>query len=100
MVRTKQRKMLSLRDKVLFTVVILIGYRLLCHVPLPFVNADYISALMDKNSSLTFFNAITGGGFETMSFMALGISPYITASIVLQLLGVVIPRLAEMQREG
>lgn len=100
MVRTKQRKMLSLRDKVLFTVVILIGYRLLCHIPLPFVNTDYISALMDKNSSLTFFNAITGGGFETMSFMALGISPYITASIVLQLLGVVIPRLAEMQREG
>ena len=99
-VRTKQRRMLSLRDKILYTVLILVGYRLLCHIPLPFVNAEYISALMDTNSSLTFFNAITGGGFETMSFMALGISPYITASIVLQLFGVVIPRLANMQREG
>lgn len=96
----KQHRELSLYNKVLFTVLILIGYRLLSHIPLPFVNVEYMKLMMDTNGALSFFNALTGGGFESMSFMALGITPYITASIVIQLMGVVIPRLGDLQKEG
>lgn len=96
----KQTRMWTLRERLIFTVLILVGYRLLSHVPLPFVNPEYISSMLDGNGTLTFFNTLTGGGFEIMSLMALGITPYITASIILQLMGVVIPRLADMQREG
>lgn len=95
-----QKRLLTLREKVLCTLFILLLFRLLAHVPLPFVNPEYISSLLDTNGSLTFFNALTGGGFESMSLMALGITPYISASIIIQLLGVVIPRLADMQKEG
>lgn len=93
-------RMVSLREKVIMTILILIGYRLLAHIPLPFVNGEYMKALIDTNSALSFFNALTGGSFESMSWMALGIGPYITASIVLQLMSVVIPRLADLQKEG
>lgn len=95
-----QKRVLTLREKVLGTLLILVLFRLLAHVPLSFVNPQYISTLLDTNGSLTFFNALTGGGFESMSLMALGITPYISASIIIQLLGVVIPRLADMQKEG
>ena len=95
-----QKKVLSFRTKVIYTVLILLGFRLLAHVPLPFVNSAYISTLMNTNGSLSFFNALTGGSFESMTVMALGITPYITASIVIQLLGVAIPRLGELQKEG
>lgn len=97
---TTQYRMMSLRDKILATALILVAYRLLAHIPLPFVNAGYIHAMIDKNSALSFFNALTGGSFESMSLMALGVGPYITASIVLQLMSVVIPRLGDLQREG
>lgn len=95
-----QNKMLTLREKIIYTVLILIGFRFLSHVPLPFVNPKYISSMISNNGSLTFFNALTGGGFEQMSLMALGITPYISASIVVQLMGVVIPKLADMQKDG
>lgn len=95
-----QKRMLSLRERILYTVLILVAFRLLAHVPLPFVNPDYITTMLNNNGSLTLFNTLTGGGFETMSLMALGITPYISASIIIQLLGVVIPRLADMQKEG
>lgn len=93
-------RMISLREKVFFTILILVVYRLLAHIPLPFVNAEYMKAMIDKNTALSFFNALTGGSFEAMSWMALGVGPYITASIVLQLMSVVIPRLADLQKEG
>ena len=69
-----QNKMLTLREKIIYTVLILIGFRFLSHVPLPFVNPKYISSMISNNGSLTFFNALTGGGFEQMSLMALGIT--------------------------
>lgn len=95
-----QNKMLTLREKIIYTVLILIGFRFLAHIPLPFVNSSYISSMISGNGSLTFFNALTGGGFEDMSLMALGITPYISASIVVQLMGIVIPKLGEMQKDG
>ena len=77
--------MISFRSKVLWTLLILCMYRLLCHIPLPFVSADYMKTMVGENGSLGLLNVLTGGGLESMSLMALGITPYITASIVLQL---------------
>ena len=94
------KKVITFKQKLIYTVLILVLFRLVSHIPLPFVNADYISSLLDDNGSLTFFNMLTGGSFEKMSILALGITPYITASIVLQLLGIIFPSLADMQKEG
>lgn len=95
-----RRRELSLFRKMLYTFLILLLYRFLSHVPLPFVNTSAISDLIDTNGSLGLLNTLTGGNLENMSVMALGITPYITASIVLQLLGVLIPKLSEMQKDG
>lgn len=95
-----RKKTLTFYQKVWCSVLILVVYRLLSHIPLPFVNADYISAMVDSNGSLGLLNTFTGGNLSKMSVVALGITPYITASIVLQLLGVVFPKLAALQKEG
>lgn len=91
---------LKLWQKILFTVLILVGYRLLSHVPLPYVNHKMLAEMAEMNRSMGMLNLLTGGNLETMSIVALGISPYITASIVIQLLGVVFTRINEIQREG
>lgn len=96
----KKAKQLSLGQKIFLTILLLIVYRLCSHIPLPFVNNEYISALIGGNGSLGLLNTLTGGNLANMSIMALGITPYITASIVLQLLGVCFPVLSEMQKEG
>lgn len=67
--------------------------------PLPFVNADYMKALLSIQG-LAFLNSITGGSMQQMSFFALSISPYITASIIMQLLTAVIPALEDLQKDG
>lgn len=90
----------SLFRNMLYTFLILLLYRFLSHVPLPFVDADAIRSLIDMNGSLGLLNTLTGGNLANMSVMALGITPYITASIVLQLMGVLIPKLSEMQKDG
>lgn len=95
-----KKKVITFKQKIIYTVLILILFRLVAHIPLPFVNPAYVSGLLDNNGSLTFFNMLTGGSFEKMSILALGITPYITASIVIQLLGIVFPSLADMQKEG
>lgn len=87
-----------LRTKVLAAAGLLVFIRILSGIPTPFTDPDYIMGVMKDNQALGFFNLLTGGGFSTMSLMALSISPYITASIIIQLLSVVFPRLEEMQR--
>ena len=71
-------------------------------MPTPGVNPEYIQAFFQQNSSEVFnlFNAFTGGSFEQMSIFALNITPYITSSIIMQLLTIAIPKLEEMQKEG
>lgn len=93
-------KQMSFKKRLIFTVVLLLLYRLCSHIPLPFVDSDYVKALIGMNGSLGLLNTLTGGNLANMSIVALGITPYITASIVLQLMGVLIPSLAEMQRDG
>ena len=93
-------KQMSFKKRLIFTVALLLLYRLCSHIPLPFVDSDYVKALIGMNGSLGLLNTLTGGNLANMSIVALGITPYITASIVLQLMGVLIPSLAEMQRDG
>ncbi len=93
-------KIKDLRKKILFTLFILIVVRLGCQIPIPGVKASLIEEWFSKNETLDFFNQLTGGSFEKMSIFALNITPYITASIILQLLTIAIPRLEELHKDG
>ena len=92
----------DLRRKLLFTFGIIALYRLGCHVPLPGVNREAIENGLDTsgNAITGLFGVFTGGAFNNLSIFALGIMPYITASIVMQLMTVAIPRLQELAKEG
>ena len=95
-------KVKDIRKKFLYTLGMLIVIRLGCELPVPGVNRDYFSSWFQQQmgDSFSFFNAFTGGSFEKMSVFALNITPYITSSIIMQLLTIAIPKLEEMQREG
>lgn len=88
----------SLRERLLFTLGALAVYRLGAQVPVWGVNAEALRALA-SNQLLGFLDLFSGGALASLSVMALGIGPYITASIIMQLLTVVFPRLEEMQKE-
>src|ERR687894_2403363 len=92
----------GLRRKLMFTAAILILYRLGCWVPLPGVNREALGSGLDTqgNAITGLFGVFTGGAFNNLSVFALGIMPYITASIVMQLMTVAIPRLQELAKEG
>lgn len=90
----------SVKKTVLAMIFAVLIYRALNAIPTPGVNADYFKSLMESNESLGFLNSMTGGGLEDLSVMALGITPYITATIIIQLLGVIFPRITDMQRGG
>lgn len=93
----------DLRNKILFTLFIFAIYRLGAAVPVPGVDLDRVQAFAQQQEQAGFvgiLNLFSGGALETMSVFALGIMPYITASIIMQLLAVVIPRLQALQDEG
>lgn len=96
----KKKRVLGLHEKMICTLLVLLFYRFLSHIPLPFVDSSYIKTMIDGNGSLSLFDAMTGGNLSNMTVVALGITPYITASIVLQLLGVVFPAIAKLQQDG
>ena len=85
-----------------FILLCLIIIRLGCQIPVPGVNRDYFAEWFAAQSgdAFNFFDAFTGGSFSSMSILALSITPYITASIIVQLLTIAIPALEEMQRDG
>ncbi|MCO7136106.1 preprotein translocase subunit SecY [[Clostridium] leptum] len=98
-------KIADLRKKLLFTLFIVIIFRIGAAIPVPFIDADSLKALMDDmsaNSSnlLGYFNMISGGGLEKATLFAMSITPYINASIIIQLLTVAIPPLERMAKEG
>ncbi len=93
-------KIKDLRKKILYTLFMLIVVRLGCQIPVPGVDASVISEWFAENNSMDFFNQLTGGSFSQMSIFALNITPYITASIILQLLTIAIPRLEELHKDG
>ena len=95
-------KIKDIRDRIGFTFLMLIVIRLGSQLPTPGVNPLYVESFFAQNTGEAFnlFNAFTGGSFEQMSVFALSITPYITSSIIMQLLTIAIPKLEEMQKEG
>ncbi|MBC8447834.1 MAG: preprotein translocase subunit SecY [Chloroflexi bacterium] len=89
----------DLRRKILITFGILVAYRLAAHVPIPGVNAEALRQLFATNQLLGLLDMFSGGAMSSFSVIAMGVSPYITATIILQLLTPVIPRMAEMMKE-
>lgn len=95
-------KIKDLRNKLLYTLVALVIVRLGCLIPVPGVNREYFQSWLAQNigSNLGFLDALTGGSFSEMSIFALNISPYITSSIIMQLLSIAIPKLEELHKDG
>ncbi|MGA9271294.1 MAG: preprotein translocase subunit SecY [Lutimonas sp.] len=95
-------KIEELRNKIMLTLGLMVVYRLAAQVPLPGIDPTQLSGLANKTSDglLGLLNAFTGGAFAKASVMALGIMPYISASIVVQLMGIAVPYLQKLQKEG
>lgn len=92
----------EIRKKLLYTFMMLVVIRFGSELPIPGVNTSYFKDFFARQSgdAFNFFDAMTGGSFTSMSVLALSITPYITSSIIMQLLTIAIPKLEEMQREG
>ncbi len=90
----------DLRQKLLFTFGMLVVFRFLVHVPLPGVDLAALAEFFDQNSLLGMLNLFSGGAMKNFSVAAMGVYPYITSSIIMQLLVPVIPSLQAMSREG
>jgi preprotein translocase subunit SecY len=96
-------KVADIRKKLAFTAALLVLYRIGNHIPVPGVNIQAVAAVQDKfggGGVLQFLNVFSGGGLSKIALFALGIMPYITASIILQLLTVVVPSLEKLSKEG
>ncbi|MGC9372717.1 MAG: preprotein translocase subunit SecY [Thermovirgaceae bacterium] len=90
----------DLKRRILFTVGVLFVYRLGAHIPTPGIDAEAISQLFDQGGVLGFLDLFAGGALRRFSVFALGVAPYINASIVMQLLVVIFPALEKLQKEG
>ena len=90
----------DLRAKILFTLALLALYRLVAHIPIPGIDHVQLNNLFQNNELLGFLDLFSGGALRRMSIVALGVYPYITASIVVQLLTPVIPTLQQLSKEG
>jgi len=95
-------KVPELRKKILFTIMVIVLYRIGSAIPVPYVDGDALSKSMDAASGTLFgyFNMLSGSAFAQGTLFALGVSPYITASIVIQLLTIAIPALERMSKNG
>ncbi|WMJ90361.1 preprotein translocase subunit SecY [Anaerocolumna sp. MB42-C2] len=93
-------KIKDIRSKLVFTFIALILVRLGSQLPVPRIDREYFSQWIGTQTSLGFFDTLTGGSFTQMSIFALNITPYITSSIIMQLLTIAIPKLEELQKEG
>ena len=95
-------KVKEIRQKLIFTFMMLVVIRFGSELPIPGVKTDFFADFFasQSNDAFGFFNAMTGGSFTSLSVFALSITPYITSSIIMQLLTIAIPKLEEMQRDG
>jgi preprotein translocase subunit SecY len=90
----------DLRKKLLFTAMIIAIYRLGCYIPVPGVDVEAIKSMFNTGGVFDFYNLFTGGGLQRVAIFAMGIMPYITASIIMQLLTMVVPKLEQLMKEG
>ena len=95
-------KVKELRSKILYTFMMLVVIRFGSQLPIPGIKTTFFAEWFEKQTTdvFGFFNAMTGGSFSTMSIFALSITPYITSSIIIQLLTIAIPKLEELQKDG
>ncbi|MBQ3037662.1 MAG: preprotein translocase subunit SecY [Clostridia bacterium] len=99
---TNAFKIPDLRKRILFTLMMLVVFRFGAHIPVPYLNPEAMRAFLGDGGMDLFsmFNVFTGGAFSNATVMALGVSPYINASIIIQLLTVAIPALERLAKEG
>lgn len=90
----------GLRNRLLFTAMMLVVLRFGAHIPVPGVRLDAVESLFASGGFLALIDLFSGGAFKAFAIFAMGVTPYINASIIMQLLTIVIPRLEEMQKEG
>jgi preprotein translocase subunit SecY len=99
-------KIPELRNRIIFTLFILVIYRIGCHIPIPGIDVNALAKLFESQAQsgvagfLNFMDLFSGGAFKRVTIFALGIMPYISASIIMQLLNVVIPALERLSKEG
>ena len=93
-------KVEELRKKLLFTLAMIVVFRIGTQVPVPGINSEVINDLVNKGQLLGFFNMISGGAFANFSIFAMSITPYVNASIILQLLTVVVPALERLSKDN
>ena len=92
----------SIRKKIIATLGLVLVYKFLAVIPVPWADTDALKTIFENNanSGLSFFSALMWGWMENFSIILMGLSPYINAVIILQLLGVIIPKLGDLQKEG
>jgi preprotein translocase subunit SecY len=90
----------DIRRKLLYTLALLVVFRFVAHVPIPGVNTELLKEAFENNSILEFLNLFSGGALRNMSVAALGVYPYITASIIMTMLQPIVPSLQALSREG
>lgn len=90
----------DIRRRILFVLALVVVVRGLAHVPVPGVNPEALADVIGDNPFLQLLNLFSGGGLASFSIIALGVNPYINASIIMQLMTGVVPRLQQLQREG
>ena len=93
-------KITDLRKKIIYTLFMLLVYRVLCFIPTPGVNLQNVAAAIQNASFLEVMSTMTGSNLQNFTIMAMGITPYINSSIIMQLLAVVFPKLEALQKEG
>ena len=90
----------DLRRRIIITIGILVAFRFIAHVPIPGVDPEQLAQIFNNNAMLGMLDMFSGGAMRNFSIAAMGVYPYITASIIISLLVPIIPRLAAMQKEG
>ncbi|MDP2692466.1 MAG: preprotein translocase subunit SecY [bacterium] len=93
-------KIKSLRHSILYVLGMLVIFRLVAHIPMPGVDREALSTFLNGNQILGLLNVFSGGTIENFSLVMMGIAPYITSSIIFQLLTMVVPKLEELSKEG
>lgn len=93
-------KVPELKKKILWMILLVAVFRMGSHIPLPGINSEYLKSLSSSGGLLGFYDMISGGAFSRSSILALGVMPYINASIIIQLLTVAIPQLEQLSKEG
>ena len=90
----------SITKKIIATLLLVLVYKLLSVIPVPWVDTTKLASIMEANKGLSFFSALMGGWLSNFSIILMGLSPYINALIIIQLLWVIVPKIGDLQKEG